>query len=83
MPPRPDHIGDPVGTLQPSNAPLASRMGLRDVPAFKRFLDVSPFFSHSSALFCTFLRQRKLNFLLFKQFYTLYPKTSGGGVGIL
>src|SRR6266480_45242 len=52
--------------LRPSNLPTCAL----------RF-ELSPLYSHSSALFCT---QQKLNFLLFKRFRTLREKTAQRGI---
>jgi hypothetical protein len=48
-----------------------------DLHTFLRVSDLSPFFSHSCALFCT---QQKLNPFIFNRFRTLCRKPPGVGV---
>src|SRR5258708_35592421 len=48
-----------------------------DLHTFPRVFDLSPFFSHSCALFCT---QQKLNPFIFNRFRTLCRKPPGVGV---
>jgi len=51
---------------------------LRTFRTLQRFLNLSPLFSHSCALFCT---PQKLNSFIFKRFRTLRQKTQPPGVG--
>src|SRR6266851_6577030 len=56
----------------PPGVTLASpTLGLPHPQAFQRFLQLSPFFSNSCALFCT---HQKLNSFVFKRFRTLCQK---------
>jgi hypothetical protein len=67
-------------TFRRSDAPFASRMGLRDLQTFQRVSDLSPFLSHSSKLFCP---HAKRNSFIFNQFRTLCAKHPGVGEGVL
>jgi hypothetical protein len=56
--------------------PLSAH-GHSGIQTFRCASGLSPFFSHSSALFCTY---KKLNSFLFMRFRTLCQKTPGWGV---
>jgi len=77
--PAPTLSGIPSGRSNLQMRPLHPEWGYG---TFQRSNDFSTYplsfhiLPHSFALFCG---QRKLNFLLFKQFYTLYPKHPGVG----
>ncbi len=63
--------------IETSHPPLFSRSVPLCLCGYS-FFDLSPFFSHSCALFCT---TRKFNTFLFNRFRTLCKKPPGVGVG--
>ena len=52
-----------------------------NLPMFQRVSKLSPLFSHSCALFCTFLHSRKTQLFSFQAFPHSLAKTPGVGVG--
>jgi hypothetical protein len=58
----------------------SSRFGHSNLQSFQRVSDLSPFFSHSCALFCAFLHSAKTQALSFQAIPHSLPKTTRGGV---
>ncbi len=67
------------GRLWLTNSPSTAKFRPSSIPPDQRFPDVSSFFSHSCALFCTFLHASKTQLFCFQSIPHSLPKTTGGG----
>src|SRR6266436_1614525 len=67
------------GRLWLTNSPSTAKFRPSSIPPDQRFRDVSSFFSHSCALFCTFLHASKTQLFCFQSIPHSLPKTTGVG----
>src|SRR6266851_1132240 len=67
------------GRLWLTNSPSTAKFRPSSIPPDQRFPDVSSFFSHSCALFCTFLHASKTQLFCFQSIPHSLPKTTRGG----
>src|SRR5229473_6590740 len=62
-----------------TNSPSTAKFRPSSIPPDQRFPDVSSFFSHSCALFCTFLHASKTQLFCFQSITHSLPKITRGG----
>src|SRR6266436_129037 len=67
------------GRLWLTNSPSTAKFRPSSIPPDQRFPDVSSFFSHSCALFCTFLHASKTQLFCFQSIPHSLPKTTRVG----